>query len=181
MKQYIVDAFTDTVFKGNPAAVCILDAWIPEGIMMKIAMENRFSETAFAVQEEAHTICAGLRQAGKSTSAVMPPLLRPMSYSIFIRRTRRKFAFKTLGGPSLCAATGILICMDFPSYSLMPVPVTDAMADAIGVRPERAYMGRDLVCILSDEVAVRNAKINQQQALDPKRIAPSHYGPREGL
>ena len=51
MKQYIVDAFTDTVFKGNPAAVCILDAWIPEGIMMKIAMENRFSETAFAVQE----------------------------------------------------------------------------------------------------------------------------------
>lgn len=42
MKQYIVDAFTDTVFKGNPAAVCILDAWIPEGIMMKIAMENRF-------------------------------------------------------------------------------------------------------------------------------------------
>lgn len=53
---------------------------------------------------------------------------------------------------------GDLICMDFPSYSLMPVPVTDAMADAIGVRPERAYMGRDLVCILSDEVAVRNAK-----------------------
>lgn len=100
MKQYIVDAFTDTVFKGNPAAVCILDAWIPEGIMMKIAMENRFSpKRLLPYRKEAHTICAGLRQAGKSTSAVMPPLLRPMSYSIFIRRTRRKFGFKTLGGP----------------------------------------------------------------------------------
>lgn len=107
MKQYIVDAFTDTVFKGNPAAVCILDAWIPEGIMMKIAMENRFPKRLLPYRKEAHTICAGLRQAGKSTSAVMPPLLRPMSYSIFIRRTRRKFALRLWADPSLCAATGI--------------------------------------------------------------------------
>ena len=51
MKQYIVDAFTDTLFKGNQAAVCVMDEWIPDGLMQNIAKENRFSETAFTVKE----------------------------------------------------------------------------------------------------------------------------------
>ena len=51
MKQYIVDAFTDRVFHGNQAAVCVLDAWLPEELMMDITRENNFSETAFTVKE----------------------------------------------------------------------------------------------------------------------------------
>ena len=50
MKQYIVDAFTDTVFHGNQAAVCVLDEWLPDKTMMDIAAENNFSETAFTVK-----------------------------------------------------------------------------------------------------------------------------------
>ena len=34
MKQYVIDAFTDHVFAGNPAAVCVMDAWLPEDTMM---------------------------------------------------------------------------------------------------------------------------------------------------
>lgn len=52
MKQYIVDAFADKVFSGNPAAVCILEQWISEKKMMQIACENNLSETAFAVKTE---------------------------------------------------------------------------------------------------------------------------------
>ena len=51
MKQYVVDAFTDTVFKGNPAAVCIMDSWIDDDLMLSITRENNLSETAFAVKE----------------------------------------------------------------------------------------------------------------------------------
>ena len=51
MKQYIVDAFTDRVFHGNPAAVCVLEQWLPEDLMMDITRENNFSETAFTVKE----------------------------------------------------------------------------------------------------------------------------------
>lgn len=51
MKQFIVDAFTDTLFKGNQAAVCVMDKWIPDELMQNIAAENRFSETAFTVKE----------------------------------------------------------------------------------------------------------------------------------
>ena len=44
MKQYIVDAFTNTPFAGNPAAVCVMDSWPSEESMMKLAMENNLSE-----------------------------------------------------------------------------------------------------------------------------------------
>ena len=50
MKQYIVDAFTDRLFHGNQAAVCVLDEWLTEELMMNIAKENNFSETAFTVK-----------------------------------------------------------------------------------------------------------------------------------
>lgn len=53
MKQYIVDAFTDEVFHGNPAAICVMDEWPAESLMMSIAMENNLSETAFIVKEPA--------------------------------------------------------------------------------------------------------------------------------
>ena len=51
MKQYIVDAFTSKPFSGNPAAVCVMDAWPSEESMRKLAMENNLSETAFIVKE----------------------------------------------------------------------------------------------------------------------------------
>ena len=51
MKQYVVDAFSDRVFSGNPAAVCVLPRWLPEETMQKIALENNLSETAFTVKE----------------------------------------------------------------------------------------------------------------------------------
>lgn len=50
MKQFIVDAFTDKVFSGNPAAICIMDNWIADELMINIAKENNLSETAFAVK-----------------------------------------------------------------------------------------------------------------------------------
>lgn len=48
---YQIDAFTNEQFKGNPAAVCPLEEWIPDEIMQKIAAENNLSETAFFVQK----------------------------------------------------------------------------------------------------------------------------------
>ena len=52
MKQFIVDAFTDQVFAGNQAAVCVLEEWLPKEMMLNIARENNFSETAFTVKED---------------------------------------------------------------------------------------------------------------------------------
>ena len=52
LRQYLVDAFTDRPFSGNPAAVCVLDAWPSERFLTDLAMENNLSETAFLVKEK---------------------------------------------------------------------------------------------------------------------------------
>ncbi|MGB5428368.1 PhzF family phenazine biosynthesis protein, partial [Eudoraea sp.] len=50
-KIFQIDAFTDRLYSGNPAAVCILKNWIEDSLMQKIAMENNLAETAFAVKD----------------------------------------------------------------------------------------------------------------------------------
>lgn len=52
LKQYVVDAFTDRVFCGNPAAVCVLETWLPDSTMLDIARENNLSETAFTIKKD---------------------------------------------------------------------------------------------------------------------------------
>ena len=49
---YKVDAFTDKLFHGNPAAICPLKKWLPDNVMQSIALENNLSETAFFVIED---------------------------------------------------------------------------------------------------------------------------------
>ena len=51
MKYYVVDAFAEKVFEGNPAGVCVLDQWLPDSLMQDIASENNLAETAFTVKE----------------------------------------------------------------------------------------------------------------------------------
>lgn len=50
MRQYVVDAFTDEVFHGNPAAVRIVEEWPSDEEMLAIAGENGLSETAFCIR-----------------------------------------------------------------------------------------------------------------------------------
>lgn len=49
---YIIDAFTDKKFSGNPAAVCPLSEWLEDVILQSIASENNLSETAFFVKDK---------------------------------------------------------------------------------------------------------------------------------
>ena len=53
MKQkiYQIDAFASEVFTGNPAAVCVMDSWLEDETMQKIAQENNLAETAFTVKK----------------------------------------------------------------------------------------------------------------------------------
>ena len=43
MEYFVVDVFTDKTFGGNPAGVCILDDWLPDGTLQSVAMENNLS------------------------------------------------------------------------------------------------------------------------------------------
>lgn len=155
MKQYVVDAFTASVFHGNQAAVCVLDKWPGEELMMSITRENNFSETAFAVKEgeKYHlrwfTPGGEIDLCGHATLGTAYVLFR------FYEHDTDKLVLTTLSGDLIVTKKGELLEMEFPAYDLKPVEVTDAMEEALGVRPGAAYLARDLLCVLDDEQTVR--------------------------
>ena len=69
---YLVDAFSDTSFGGNPAAVCPLKEWLPDETLLKMAQQHNQSETAFFVCSKGALSYAGLQRSPKLISAGMP-------------------------------------------------------------------------------------------------------------
>lgn len=165
MKQYVVDAFSDKVFGGNPAAVCVMKNWLPDDLLMKITCENNLSETAFAVKEGEHyhlrwfTPGGEIDLCGHATLATAYVIMR------YIQQDSTIIQFETLSGMLTVEKKGDLFEMDFPAYELQPIAVTDEMIEAIGARPLEAYMGRDLLCIMDTEETVRNLKPEMEKLL----------------
>lgn len=151
MKQYIVDAFADTLFSGNQAAVCVLDEWISDELMQNIARENNFSETAFTVKEENtyhlrwFTPGGEIDLCGHATLACAYVIMR------FYEPDINSVIFKTMSGNLTVKRIDDTYEMDFPVCEFSPTAVTDEMEKALGVRPEAAYLGRDLMMVISSE------------------------------
>ena len=162
MKQYIVDAFTSQPFAGNPAAVCVLDRWPSEKSMMNLAMENNLSETAFIVKEPEgyrlrwFTPGTEVELCGHATLASAFVVLN------FYETDRDVVEFNTMSGLLTIRRKGNLYEMDFPTYELAEIPVTDAMERAFGIRPIRALLGLDLVCVFETEEQVRSLAPDQE-------------------
>ena len=165
MKQYIVDAFTNTPFSGNPAAVCVMGEWPSDEAMKKLAMENNLSETAFVVKEDAgyhlrwFTPGTEVELCGHATLATSFVLFN------YYEKENDTLFFQTLSGQLSVKRNGDLYEMDFPTYELKDVPVTDLMEEAFGVRPIKAVLGLDLVCIFASEEDVRNMQPDQAKLL----------------
>lgn len=151
MRYYVVDAFAERVFEGNPAAVCVLDSWLDDELMRKVAMENNLSETAFTVKEGDGYRLRWFTPGGEIDLCGHATLATAFVIANFVEPQATVIRFRTLSGELTVTRQGELFAMDFPAYALKPVPVTEAMAAALGTRPLEAYMGRDLLCVLADE------------------------------
>lgn len=110
-----VDAFTGTPFKGNPAAVCPLAAWLDDDLLRRVAAENNLSETAYFVEEGDHcrlrwfTPRCEVNLCGHATLAsgfVLLTILQP---------ERDEVGFTTRSGLLTVRREGDLLSMDFPS------------------------------------------------------------------
>ena len=155
MKQYVVDAFTDKVFHGNQAAICVSDTWLPETLMMDITRENNFSETAFIVKEGEKWHLRWFTPGGEIDLCGHATLGAAFVLLNFYEKEVEEVVFTTLSGDLVVTRRGDLFEMEFPAYDLKPVEVTDAIEEALGVRPVSAYMARDLLCVIDDEQTVR--------------------------
>lgn len=158
MRQYVVDAFTDEVFRGNQAAVCVMEEWPDERMMKSIARENNFSETAFVVREgdawrlRWFTPTIEIDLCGHATLATAYAIFR------FHEPDSETITFRTMSGELRVTRQDDWLVMDFPAYRLNPIDVTDKMEEALGARPLEAYLDRDLLLVYDDEDVVRNMR-----------------------
>ena len=158
MRQFVVDAFTDKIFCGNPAAVCIMKKFPPNELLLNIARENNLSETAFVVKDKNFyrlrwfTPAAEVDLCGHATLATGFVILN------FIEPNLNSVDFETLSGKLTVTKVDNLFEMDFPAYKYKKIPVTQNMVDAIGAEISEAYMSRDLLLILKSADAVKNLK-----------------------
>lgn len=155
MKQYIVDAFTDRIFHGNQAAVCVLEEWLPEDLMMDITRENNFSETAFTVKEGEKWHLRWFTPGGEIDLCGHATLGTAFVLLNFYETNAQQVVFTTLSGDLVVTRRGELFEMEFPAYELKRVDVTAAMEEALGASVKEAYLARDLLCVLEDEQTVR--------------------------
>ncbi len=159
MKQYIVDAFTDTLFSGNPAAVCVLNEWLSEELMLNIAVENNLSETAFIVKKDNiynlrwFTPTEEIDFCGHATLASAFVLFN--YYDI----KSDEIIFQTKIDKLIVKKESDVYTMIFPKYNYKPVDITEDMTKAFGVKPNEAYLSRDLLLIY-DEEDYKNIKVN---------------------
>ena len=177
MKQYMVDAFTDKVFSGNPAAVCVLERWPDESLMKSIALENNLSETAFVVKEPSgyhlrwFTPKDEINLCGHATLATAFVILN------YYDKAADTVEFNTMSGKLAVTRKGDLYEMDFPTYEIKEVPVTDEMEKAFGVRPVKAFLSMDLICVFGngDEVSAMRPDQGLLEKL-PGRIQNASQG-----
>lgn len=154
MKQYVVDAFTRTVFRGNPAAVCVMEEWLPDETMQRIAVENSLSETAFVVKENGLYHIRWFTPGKEVDLCGHATLASSFVLSRFYEPEAEKFVFSSLSGRLTVTRRGELFEMDFPSRMPKPVPFTESMQRAIGGLSASAFLDRDLMLVLDDEQSV---------------------------
>ena len=118
MRQYIVDAFSDSIFGGNPAAVCIVEESLSDELMLAITKENNLSETAFAVRkgDKYHlrwfTPGGEIDLCGHATLATAYVLMNYYDDSL------STVTFTTMSGDLIVNRNDELYEMSFPPYDL---------------------------------------------------------------
>ncbi|MHA6762244.1 PhzF family phenazine biosynthesis protein [Streptacidiphilus sp. PAMC 29251] len=183
MRLYVVDAFTDRPFSGNPAAVCLLPAgpWPEAAWMQRIAAEMNHPETAFALPLPAST------EADWAIRWFTPLVEADLCGHATLATAHALRAEKGLVGAVrfLSRHHGVLvthadaegaITLDFPAAPGTTVPLPDGLFRALGAVAEAAFRSDglgDLLAIFADEATVR--------ALTPDLDAVADLTNREGL
>ena len=154
LTMYQVDAFTERVFGGNPAAVCPLKTWLPDDVMVSIAAENNLSETAFFVQEGESfhlrwfTPVAEVDLCGHATLASADVIFRQLKYE------GATIHFETHSGPLTVQRAGDLYSMDFPAATPIECAPPAALLEGLGLKPQRVLKAFDYIAQFDSEEAV---------------------------
>lgn len=153
MKIYQVDAFTNSLFGGNPAAVCPLDDWLADSVLQNIAAENNLAETAFFVPKGDHyelrwfTPAVEVDLCGHATLAAAFVLFHYEGHSGDIIRFQSRHS-----GELTVTQNEDLLTLNFPADELYETELTDDILAAFDKAPKAAFQGKtDLMLLFDNE------------------------------
>jgi PhzF family phenazine biosynthesis protein len=152
---YQVDAFTGSLFSGNPAGIAILIEWMPDEVLQSIAAENNLAETAFVVPRGSHfdlrwfTPEIEVDLCGHATLAAAHVLFDHLGYR------HVSVEFHTRSGLLPVTRSEKLLTLDFPSRPAIACELPDALAEGLGAIPQEVYKARDYLAVFGSEADVR--------------------------
>ena len=148
---YQIDAFTNQVFSGNPAAVCPLKVWLPDSILQAIAEENNLSETAYYVPTRSgfhirwFTPSSEVDLCGHATLAA--------AYVIFelAAHSTSTIIFTSRSGELIVHRSHDLLVMDFPSQPPSPCKTPQALRDSLSQEPIEVLSAEDYMAVYAEQ------------------------------
>ncbi len=158
MKYYVVNAFTDTMFGGNPAGVCLLDKPLDNNTMQNIAMQNNLAETAFLLKSDHgyslrwFTPQVEIDLCGHATLATAFVLMT------YVDIAMTSIDFHTKSGVLSVVRGNEMFVMDFPSRNPLPCAIPDFLENALGTKVLETHLSRDLLVVVENEEAVQRLK-----------------------
>lgn len=159
-KMYQVDAFTNQIFTGNPAAVCPLDNWLSDELMQKIAQENNLAETAFYVKRNHvyeirwFTPTIEVDLCGHATLAAAFILF---NYENHQGNTIHFHSHRS--GLLTVTSNHDLLSLNFPVDTFERIELTAEITDGFTIKPQAAFKGKtDYLLIYNNEHEIRSIK-----------------------
>jgi PhzF family phenazine biosynthesis protein len=176
-----VDAFTDQMFHGNPAAVVPLKRWLDDELMQKIAAENYFSETAFFVPAGAgyhlrwFTPVAEVPLCGHATLATAFVIFN------YLAPSKKLVLFHTHSGDLRVRRKAGKLSMDFPRYEPQHCDPPPILAEGLGLRPKEVWKTREdenyyAVFETAGEIRSLAPRMNILEKLHPYQVAVTAPG-----
>ncbi len=177
---YQIDAFTENIFGGNPAAVVPLSAWLPDEVLLHIAQENALAETAFYIDEGDHialrwfTPEIEMDLCGHATLATAHCLWRHRNYD------PHPITFLTNSGTLKVSQQGQHYAMELPRRPAVVAELPHEIREALSIAPDAVYKSRDYLLIYHHEQQIRQLQVDQNLLdrinLDPGGVIVSAPG-----
>ncbi|WP_114821591.1 PhzF family phenazine biosynthesis protein [Chryseobacterium sp. KLBC 52] len=161
LELYQIDAFTESVFHGNPAGVVPLKNWLPDEILLKIARENAVAETAFFIDngDRVHlrwfTPEIEMDLCGHATLATAHCLVSILHYQ------SDRIIFETKSGELTVDVKDGMYYMDFPSRMPETSTLPDIISRSLNIQPKEVFKARDYVLVYDSEEDVKKICIER--------------------
>ena len=159
---YMVDAFTTTTFGGNAAAVCPLDDWLPDEILLKMSQQHNQSETAFFVANENgfelrwFTTQGEINLCGHATLAAAHVIFEHLDYP----DTKIHFATRFVG-PLTVTRSGEWLTLDFPAWQSESAMPPALLLETLGITEYKEMrVARDYMVVLENQQQVEAVRQN---------------------